>query len=97
MGALLAGKAKTHVRNKHGLTPLGEAVAGGHLPVAKALADGGAAIRKCAMRIARVQPFVSCRSLAAAVSLRCCCCCHLPCVWARIGLGSTLFTLHPTA
>jgi hypothetical protein len=42
---LLSGGAKPNHPNKRGLTALGEAVAGGHADVAKALIAGGADVR----------------------------------------------------
>jgi ankyrin len=45
--ALLDGGAKSHVRNKHGLTPLGEATVSGHVATAKALAARGADVGAC--------------------------------------------------
>ena len=45
--ALLDGGAKSHVRNKRGLTPLGEATVSGHVATAKALAARGADVGAC--------------------------------------------------
>ena len=45
--ALLDGGAKSHVRNKRGLTPLGEATISGHVTTAKALAAHGADVGTC--------------------------------------------------
>lgn len=42
VGVLLEGSAKTAVRNKRGLTPLGEALVAAHVPAAQALTAGGA-------------------------------------------------------